>query len=131
MTYSTSLHSRQAHVMSVIDSDFDEDDEYNQCEIDEIFSISPTTTELYNDGNSQEIMFNHRGGAAEDYYGCGGSEFDSEEIITAHGLNSDIHHNKNHIQPTSSQIPDDDDDEEEDDVDYRGSSAIAATNAFK
>lgn len=29
MTSSTSLHSRQAHVMSVIDSDFDEDDEYN------------------------------------------------------------------------------------------------------
>jgi hypothetical protein len=29
MTSSTSIHSRQAHVMSVIDSDFDEDDEYN------------------------------------------------------------------------------------------------------
>ena len=29
MTSSNSLHSRQANVMSVIDSDFDEDDEYN------------------------------------------------------------------------------------------------------
>ncbi len=46
MTSSTSLNSRQAHVMSVIDSDYDEDDEYNQCEIDEIFSISPTGEEI-------------------------------------------------------------------------------------
>ena len=114
--------------MSVIDSDFDEDDEYNQCEIDEIFSISPTTTELYNDGNSQEILFNHRGGAAEDYYGCGGSEFDSEEIMTAHGLNGDLNHN----QP-SALMQDDIDEDNEDDIDYcpSGSSAIAATNAFK
>lgn len=35
-------------MISVIDSDFDEDDEYQQCEIDEIFSISPAAEELWN-----------------------------------------------------------------------------------
>ena len=32
--------NRSPNVMSVIDSDYDEDDEYQQNEIDEIFSIS-------------------------------------------------------------------------------------------
>ena len=73
-------------------------------------------------------MFNHRGGAVEDYYGCGGSEFDSEEIMTTHGLNGDLHHNQ--IQPSAHIIDDneEEDEEEEDDIDYcpSGSSAIAA-----
>ena len=42
----SSQSARSAHVLQVIDSDFDEDDEYQQCEIDEIFSISPTAEEF-------------------------------------------------------------------------------------
>ena len=116
MTSSTSLHSRQAHVMSVIDSDFDEDDEYNQGEIDEIFSISPPTTGDM-DLNSQEIIFNI-GNTHEDFYGCGGgagSEFDSEEKLK---------------QNIVSHIHDQDDDEDfEDDIDYYCPSGPSAINA--
>ena len=42
----SSQHSRSAQVLSVIDSDYDEDDEYQHCEMDEIFSISPNGDEL-------------------------------------------------------------------------------------
>lgn len=42
----TSGHGGSRQVISVIDSDFDEDDEYQQCEIDEIFSISPTPDDI-------------------------------------------------------------------------------------
>ena len=71
----TSSHSRSAHVISVIDSDYDEDDEYNQCEIDEIFSISPTGEECCDFDPAKEDC---------------GSEFDSEEIITpgCHGVSA-------------------------------------------
>lgn len=50
----------------MIDSDYDEDDEYQQCEIDEIFSISPTGEECpeFNLVKDEE-----------------GSEFDSEEPV--------------------------------------------------
>jgi hypothetical protein len=62
-------HSRSQQMINVIDSDYDEDDEYNQYEIDEIFSISPTGEECYDiDPNKDE-------------YG-GDSEFDQDEIIT-------------------------------------------------
>lgn len=44
----TSSQGGSRQVISVIDSDFDEDDEYQQCEIDEIFSISPAPEELWN-----------------------------------------------------------------------------------
>jgi len=44
----TSSQGSSRQVISVIDSDFDEDDEYQQCEIDEIFSISPAAEELWN-----------------------------------------------------------------------------------
>jgi len=122
--HSVSSNSRASHhVMSVIDSDYDEDDEYNQCEIDEIFSISPTGEEI---NLSQDLPFNQRGDThgenSGDFYGCDGSEFDSEEILNTHsGIIS-----KNHFH--------DDDEDDDDDIDYCPSSsgaAVAATNAFK
>ena len=51
-------------MIDVIDSDYDEDDEYNQYEIDEIFSISPTGEECYELDPSKD---------GDDY---GDSEFD-------------------------------------------------------
>jgi hypothetical protein len=55
-------------MINVIDSDYDEDDEYNQYEIDEIFSISPTGEEAFDID------------PAKDEYGD--SEFDQDDIIT-------------------------------------------------
>ena len=79
---------RSAHVLQVIDSDYDEDDEYQQNEIDEIFSISPTGEEYCDFDPSKEEN---------------GSEFDSEdEVIVPGGTGS-------------GGICDDDDDEEDED----------------
>lgn len=78
-------------MINVIDSDFDEDDEYNQYEIDEIFSISPTGEETFDIDPSKDEY--------------GDSEFDQDDIITPGGGNiSSIH-----------GAPDDRDDEDCDD----------------
>ena len=45
-SHMASQNSRHNNIISVIDSDYDEDDEYQQCEIDEIFSISPNGEEI-------------------------------------------------------------------------------------
>lgn len=58
-------------MINVIDSDYDEDDEYNQYEIDEIFSISPTGEECYDIDPTKDEY--------------GDSEFDQDEIITPGG----------------------------------------------
>ena len=67
----SSSHSRSQQMINVIDSDYDEDDEYNQYEIDEIFSISPTGEECYDIDPSKDEY--------------GDSEFDQDEIITPGG----------------------------------------------
>lgn len=77
---------RSQHVMSVIDSDYDEDDEYQQCEIDDIFSISPTAEEICKDFDPSK----------EDV----GSDFESED--------------DDRVQHTGTQCLDDDDDDDED-----------------
>jgi|LauGreDrversion4_2_1035121.scaffolds.fasta_scaffold67146_1 hypothetical protein len=78
---------RSQHVMNVIDSDYDEDDEYQQCEIDEIFSISPSGEEYYQDFDPNK----------EDR----GSDFDSQESI-------------NVPKVTSHELIDDDEEDEDD-----------------
>ena len=63
----------------MIDSDYDEDDEYNQYEIDEIFSVSPTGTG--DDDNGYDMM--HRDPDYEEAHDSG--EFDNDDIITPGG----------------------------------------------
>ena len=60
--------NRTPNVMSVIDSDYDEDDEYQQNEIDEIFSISANDDgahdfkeDLHSDFDSGEDIHSTRG----------------------------------------------------------------------
>ena len=78
--------------MNVIDSDYDEDDEYQQCEIDEIFSISPSGEELLCD-------FNH----GQDGHDLG-SEYDSDD--------NDDHERIHHVKRNNLIIDDDEDDDD-------------------
>ena len=65
----------------MIDSDYDEDDEYNQYEIDEIFSVSPTGTGDDDNDGCCGYDINR-----EDYEGeHHDSEFDHDDIITPGG----------------------------------------------
>lgn len=84
--------------MSVVDSDYDEDDEYQQEEMEEMFSISPTVEECCDFDPGKED---------------GGSEFDYDDDMPAVNMvrNSCIDHE------------DDDDEDDDDDILDNGSAS--------
>ena len=71
-------------MISIIDSDYDEDDEYQQCEMDEIFSLSPQdgqSNEEDDDGDFEHIRLDHESMSKRHEYpgGDGQSEFESDD----------------------------------------------------